>query len=211
MGLRARHGPLSRSDGLGGPSYGSVHHLAKVLPKTKSRPQSPNTNRSQMTDHPPKCKSPLKLRDFDDLVSWILGIALLLSGIPHVGNPYYFLSSVYAYDLVGPGIGQLVAMVLPILQLLLVACLITRFFRPGAHLIVLPMLLGFALLQTLARLRGLDIGCGCFGPDEDRIGWFSLTIIYSLLTLSILRNVAYGIALRNASRKDSGDPTTESA
>ncbi len=164
-----------------------------------------------MTNHPPKRKCSLKHRDFDNLASWILGVALLLSGIPHLGNPYYFLSSVYAYDLIGPGLGQLVAMVLPILQLLLAACLITRFFRPGAHLIVLPMLLGFAILQTSAKLRGLDIGCGCFGPDEDTIGWFSLTIIYSLLTLSILRNITCGMSLRNAPRKDSDTPASELA
>ena len=151
-----------------------------------------------------------KLGVFDDFASWVLGVALLLSGIPHFGNPYYFLGSVYAYDLVGPGVGQLVVMVLPGLQLLVAACLITRQFRPGAHLIVLPMLLGFALLQTSAKLRGLDIACGCFGPGEETIGWSSLTVVYALLALSVVRNVAYGLSLRKAGRRELGDLGAES-
>jgi len=155
-----------------------------------------------MTNDPPKNRCSSRLRDFDNLASWILGIALLLSAIPHLGNPYYFLGSVYAYDVVGPGLGQLVAMVLPILQLLLAACLISGLFRSGAHLVVLPILLAFAFLQTSAKLRGLDIPCGCFGPCEDSIGWFSLALIYGLLTLSVARNVAFGISLLGGARKD---------
>jgi putative oxidoreductase len=151
-----------------------------------------------------------RLGVFDDFASWVLGVALLLSGIPHFGNPYYFLGSVYAYDLVGPGVGQLVAMVLPVLQLLLAACLITRLFRSGAHLIVLPMLFGFALLQTSAKLRGLDIACGCFGPGEETIGWLSLSVVYCLLGVSVVRNVACGLSLRKAGRHELGEFGTES-
>lgn len=153
-----------------------------------------------MSDHPPRDEFTVHLRMLDDLTSWILGVALLLSGVSHFNNPYFFLGSVYAYEIFGPGLGQLVAVVLPVLQLLLAVCLITRFLRPGAHSIVLPMLLAFALLQTSAKVRGLDISCGCFGPGEERIGWFSLTVIYSLLTLSFLRYTAYGFALRSARR-----------
>ena len=45
MGFRARRGPLSQSDGLGGPSYGSVHHLGKVLREFEHRSQ-----RQKVTD-----------------------------------------------------------------------------------------------------------------------------------------------------------------
>jgi hypothetical protein len=35
---------------------------------------------------------------FDNFVTWVFGIVFLLSGIPHWGNPYFFLGSVYAYN-----------------------------------------------------------------------------------------------------------------
>lgn len=137
-----------------------------------------------------------KVQGFDDVSSWVIGVTLLLSGVPHFGNPYYFLGSVYAYDLVNPGLGQLVAMVLPVLQLVLAVCLVTRLMRDGAHLIVLLMLVGFAALQTTAKLRGLDISCGCFGSSEETIGWFSLSVIYGLLILSLARNAICILTIR---------------
>ncbi len=55
----------------------------------------------------------------DALLSWVFGIVMLLAAMAHLENPYYFLGSVYAYKLVDPGLGQAVAMILPLLQLLI--------------------------------------------------------------------------------------------
>lgn len=145
--------------------------------------------------------------DVDAAVSWILGTALIVSGIPHWGNPYFFLGSVYAYNLVDPGVGQLVVMILPTLQLILGVCLIMGLMRGGAHLLTLVLLLGFAVLQTSAKLRGLDISCGCFGPrHETTIGWETLSTIYALLTLSLIRHLGSWFATRD--RNNSGFHST---
>lgn len=131
-------------------------------------------------------------RLYDHAVTWILGVTLLIAGIPHWSNSYYFLGSVYAYKLVGPGIGQMVAMTLPLIQLVLALCLLSRTFRDAAHLGALFLFLCFATVQSSAYLRGLDISCGCFGPGNDEpIGWFSLSIVYGLLILSFTRNVLF--------------------
>lgn len=132
------------------------------------------------------------LFSFDAFLSWGFGIAMLLAAVPHLENPYYFLGSVYAYKLVEPGIGQMIAMSMPIIQLVLALCFLTRTFLDGSHLTTLFLLLGFATIQTSALVRGLDISCGCFGPGhETPIGWFSLSLVYGLLTLSVLRNAVF--------------------
>ena len=59
---------------------------------------------------------------FDGIVSWVLGIVLVISAIPHLGNPYFFLGSVYAYQMVSPNMGQFTVMILPVLQLFLAVC-----------------------------------------------------------------------------------------
>jgi hypothetical protein len=129
---------------------------------------------------------------FDAAVSWLLGVSLICSSIPHLGNSYYFLGSVYSYRLVGPGIGQSVAMTLPFLEVVLAACLITNLFRGAAHAITLARLVAFVTLQTSVKLRGLDIPCGCFGArHETEIGWFSLSVVYGLLLLAVTRLVGY--------------------
>ena len=62
----------------------------------------------------------------------VLAVFWLRSGLAHMANPYYFLSSVYSYELVGPALGQAAAMVLPVLQLVLAVCLVTRQIVGGA-------------------------------------------------------------------------------
>lgn len=127
---------------------------------------------------------------FDAIVTWIFGLAFLMAGFPHWSNPYYFLGSVYAYKLVEPGVGQMIAMGMPIIQLVLALCFLTRVFLDASHLATLFLLVCFATVQTTAYFRGLDISCGCFGPgNDDPIGWFSLSVVYGLLALSTIRNV----------------------
>jgi hypothetical protein len=130
------------------------------------------------------------VKGVDRLVTWIFGIVFLFSGIPHWGNPYFFLGSVYAYKLVNPGIGQTAAIGMPLIQLMFAVCFLTRTFLDAAHLGTLFLFLCFAAVQSSAWFRGLDISCGCFGPGHDAtIGWQTLSIIYSLLALSLARNL----------------------
>lgn len=131
---------------------------------------------------------------FDTVVTWIFGLTFLIAGFPHWSNPYYFLGSVYAYKLVEPGVGQMIAMGMPIIQLVLALCFLTRTFLDASHLVTLFLLSCFATVQTTAYIRGLDISCGCFGPGhESTIGWFTLSIVYGLLVLSLIRNTIFMI------------------
>ena len=125
----------------------------------------------------------------DGIICWTIGMPLIISAIPHWGNPYFFLGSIYAYQMVSPGIGQMVAMVFPLLQMITAICLLGRFFIDEASVAATLLFLGFATVQTTAVIRGLDISCGCFGPGHDSpIGWFTLSLVYGLLCLSVLRN-----------------------
>jgi hypothetical protein len=126
---------------------------------------------------------------YDNVVTWIIGLVFLLAGVPHWGNPYFFLGSVYSYKLVEPGFGQMVASALPPVQLILAVMLLLRFLPDAAHLASFFLFACFAAVQTAAFVRGLDISCGCFGPDhESVIGWKTLSLVYSLLLLSAGRN-----------------------
>lgn len=126
---------------------------------------------------------------FDAIVTWIFGLVFLITGFPHWSNPYYFLGSIYAYKLVAPGVGQVIAMTMPLIQLVLALCFLMRTFLDASHLVTLFLLSCFATVQTSALVRGLDISCGCFGPGhESQIGWGSLSLVYGLFVLSVLRN-----------------------
>lgn len=135
------------------------------------------------------------------LVSWVLGLALIASAIAHCGHPYAFLGAVYGYGLLGSETGLYVAMVLPMLQLLVATCLLSGLWEDAAHGIALAMLSCFAVAQTVAWMRRLDISCGCFDAGvESKIGPMSLGIVYSLWLLSVSRHVLRLNAVRHSGR-----------
>lgn len=124
------------------------------------------------------------------LVDYVGGIALaivwLRSSAAHLANPYYFLSSVYQYELVGVQAGRIVAMTLPFLQLVLAVCLIGRVFAGGALLVSSLLLATFAGVQASAIVRDLGISCGCFGASSSSatIGTSSISTVLLLWLLA---------------------------
>ncbi|MDR1478869.1 MAG: hypothetical protein LBJ00_08000 [Planctomycetaceae bacterium] len=127
---------------------------------------------------------------FDSTLTWFFGIVMLAAAIPHWENPYYFLGSVYDYKLVDPGLGQMVAILLPFIQLILSILLLARILTDVTHLACMFLFLCFAVVQTVAFFQGLDIPCGCFGPNhETTIEFQTLFLIYSLTILSVTRNL----------------------
>jgi len=97
-----------------------------------------------------------------------LGLAyvLLRSAFAHLGNPYYFLSTLYSYELTGAEAGLGVALVAPFLQMVLAACLLTRWWLREAYLLALLLFVLFVSAQASTLTRGLSISCGCFGAAE---------------------------------------------
>lgn len=94
-----------------------------------------------------------------------LGLAAvwLVSGAVKIADPYQFYGAVRAYRLFGPALADVIAAVVPFLELglglLLVLGLGTRLVAVLSALLLLAYLAGVA--QSWAR--GLTIDCGCFG------------------------------------------------
>ncbi len=111
------------------------------------------------------------------LLALALALLLLRSAFAHLGNPYYFLSTVYSYQVTSIGVGKWFALVLPYLQLLMAICLLARWWVPAAYLIITGMFLAFLVAQLLVLHKGLEISCGCFGASNSlRIGPATLTV-----------------------------------
>jgi putative oxidoreductase len=102
-----------------------------------------------------------------------IGFVLLRAALAHLGNPYFFLSSIYDYQLLPPRAGEVVAVVLPHIELTVAVCLVLGWWRHAAALVAGFMLFGFSAIQSVAWARGLEISCGCFGPSSTETvgGW----------------------------------------
>jgi uncharacterized membrane protein YphA (DoxX/SURF4 family) len=136
--------------------------------------------------------SPEKLRSgFTAVVRLGLGCLFLYSSLPKIRQPYDFLSSVYNYELVGPKIGVLVAMVLPCLELLVGICLVAGIFIGGALLVSVAMGAMFTFVIASALYRGLNISCGCFSTSSaEQIGYTTLVRACVILLFSMFAYIS---------------------
>lgn len=103
---------------------------------------------------------------FVPLVSLAVALMFVRSSVAHLSNPYHFLSSIYAYQLVGEEVGYSLALALPFIQIAIVACLFARVFVPGALTLATLLFASYAIVQVSAVWRGLNVSCGCFGAME---------------------------------------------
>ena len=113
-----------------------------------------------------------------------LGCLFIWGSLPKIRHPYNFLSSVYSYELVGPKLGMLTAMVLPWLELLLGIFLLSGVCVGGALLICAGLFALFTFNFAFVLHQGLEISCGCFSSSEqDTISY--ATLIRSCIFLAI--------------------------
>ncbi len=119
-----------------------------------------------------------------------LGCLFVWSGLSKIQLPHSFLGDVYAYRLVSPVLGMFVAMVLPWLELLVGACLLSGVCVLGALLLCGGMAVVFTAFIASALHQGLNISCGCFGAGAAPIGYDTLLRALLILIASGLAYVA---------------------
>src|SRR6185503_9602116 len=64
-------------------------------------------------------------REFEWISRLIVGGVFIWSGSAHLANPYYFMSTIYQYELTSATLGVLIGSYLPFLELLLAMCLLS--------------------------------------------------------------------------------------
>jgi hypothetical protein len=110
------------------------------------------------------------------LFALIAALLLTASAFGHLGNNYYFLSTIYSYQLVSVELGYWIAVVLPLLQMIIAILL---FIRRDMYIVFMFSCLIFTIflyVQWSAWRRGLDIPCGCFGTMQMKIGMTSMSL-----------------------------------
>ncbi|MGV8057750.1 MAG: MauE/DoxX family redox-associated membrane protein [Smithellaceae bacterium] len=114
-----------------------------------------------------------------------LGIIFLYAGIEKIIVPQDFAIAIYNYRLLPYWAINLLAVVLPWLEVFLAASLMTGVYVRGSSLLSALLFLIFAVALTINLMRGLDISCGCFGASAGSISWLYLVRDTGLLGMSI--------------------------
>jgi hypothetical protein len=111
-------------------------------------------------------RSWLRIGALERVIAIVMALVLLRSAFAHLGNPYYFLSTVYSYELTGIQSGKWIALALPFVQMTVAVCLLARWWVPAAYALGFFLFAMFLGAQLLVMSRGLQIDCGCFGASQ---------------------------------------------
>ncbi len=128
---------------------------------------------------------------FELAVRWFLGMIFLYASYHKIASPAQFAKIIYGYYLFPDVSINIIAIVLPFLELFSGLALILGIYPRSAAVIVNGMLLGFIIALSINLVRGLEFDCGCFSSDE---GGHALTagqmlmrdIIFFVLGLQVL-------------------------
>lgn len=130
------------------------------------------------------------------MMAWIQVIVRLVvaglfvyAGTIKLLQPDTFLGDVESYRMMPYSLAWLVAFYLPPLEILCGLGLLWSKTRRASALILIALMLVFIAAIAAARLRGLDISCGCFGSSEGETNYLWLIIRDLLITVALLFSI----------------------
>ena len=119
------------------------------------------------------------------IVDLIIGGVFIYAGVIKALDPIGFANDIDNYKILPWAIGVRLAFYLPWLEILCGLALIARRLYLGGLSILTALISGFILATVAAKVRGLDITCGCFGHASKN--WsFSTHLALDLVLLGAL-------------------------
>jgi len=150
------------------------------------------------------------------LAQWIydfMGFIFLYSGAAKLWNRELFQAQVLGFDMFSAPLGRLIAAIIPLVEIVLGACLVAGGKLLFASLVAASgLMFVFTVFVTWAYLTGRTFSCFCFGEDDGGISaatvarnvilvcllgvgvWFSLMHSAPTLFFSFQRLVIAGYA-----------------
>jgi len=100
------------------------------------------------------------------VIRWFIGITFIYASIHKISDPASFAKVIYGYGLF-PAISiNIIAIVLPFVELVSGIFLVSGIYPRSAALIVNFMLLSFIIAISINLLRGYEFDCGCFSTGR---------------------------------------------
>jgi len=122
---------------------------------------------------------------------WILGFTFIYASFHKIISPADFAKIVYGYGLFPAGLINLIAIIIPFLELVGGLALLLGFYPRSAAVIINGLLLAFITVLSINLIRGHEFDCGCFSAAQS--GYFSSPkvnllrdIIYFILGLQVI-------------------------
>ena len=126
-----------------------------------------------------------------------LGVIFVVAALPKIVDPPSFAHMIYNYKLIPFGLINLMALVMPWIELLCGLALILGIWKGTARTIIAVLLLTFIIAISINLLRGNAIDCGCFDVSaagktaEERLADMRLVILRDIGMLLMVAQLWY--------------------
>lgn len=97
---------------------------------------------------------------------WILGLTFIYASFHKILSPADFAKIVYGYALFPHVFINLIAIIIPFLELVAGLALILGFYPRSAAITINILLLAFMAALTINIIRGHEFDCGCFSVGQ---------------------------------------------
>ena len=147
------------------------------------------------------------------IVRVAIGAIFLAAGALKAGHAAQFAVEIAAFRLLPPSVIGPMALGLPLLEMLLGACLVLGVFTRASAWIAFAMFAAFDLAIASAVVRGMSVNCGCFGPNDASVtSWSEVArdAIFVVLALLVALRPPGALALDhriNALPAERGQPS----
>ena len=123
--------------------------------------------------------SPWLVRFF---LALVLGGVFVYAGALKAWDPVKFASDIQNFHILSWRLGVRLAFYLPWLEIVCGLALLTGWLRTGAVGILSALMMLFIAVTIAARVRGIDLDCGCFGSATKNLPFrWHLVIDFALL------------------------------
>ena len=109
----------------------------------------------------------------------------LYAGVLKLIDPGGLAQDISHYRLLPEAIAPWLALVLPVLEVVTALALLTPGHVRGAAVLSAGMLGLFAAAMAQAKMRGIDLACGCFGDDSQQVSFGKVALNLGLAILSL--------------------------
>ncbi len=120
----------------------------------------------------------------------IIGGLFIYASLDKILHPLDFAKAVDNYRMLPPVMVNILAILIPWVEIICGIALIIGFFSDGAVLSITILLLIFIIAMVQATIRGIDTGCGCFKVtgETSKVGWARIgeDILILLATINII-------------------------
>ena len=140
-------------------------------------------------------------RHFALVARLILSGVFIYASLDKILHPAAFAEAVFNYQLLPSQLINLMALILPWLELILGVLLLTGIWLPGATLGVNLLLITFLGALIINTARGLNISGGCFSTDTTAVGlsWWDVLRDIFFFSLSVYLLAYHSIRRLNPS------------